>query len=707
VEAPAPQDYFSGQRATGRPRQFPRRQNILKVVEHFNVITSMSLLTSIQKCVREPLNIIGALWAVVLLMPFAPGLPKPSLGGLPWRQELFLAFLFSVTFFFLLLKGWRSRESFISLRPNEWPVLLPLVLFILWSAASALWATAVYPALHHTFVWTAYALFFVLMRRVAERPRLLRTSLLALASVIFILSLSCMIEFWGAPDESGVRTVSLFRFFNGFGEMLSVSIPLFAALALKLRRTRAALLCGATAIAAWLAMLQALERAPIIGASVALIALALLSLFFRSFRPHSLRRAALLLAAFALVTALQVLPSPLTEGHSSAAARLQATSASEPNTRVRFLFWGIGLEMLRERPVTGVGANNYDAAYPQARAQFSLRHPASPLIAMHEEMIVERAHNEYVQILAELGIVGFSLFLTFCCALMFAAWRALRDSKSALVPGACCSLLAFALSSGASSASFRWMGGGLLFFFAAAIVSRAGASAAPSGRQAVTLSLIPARVAIAGAFALALLMFGGRCAQGVSTMLHGAAQGRKESAQAEQLYRNALRLNPLDATTHLDFGLRLYAEKRAGEAMPHLRYALERGMNTSVCYAYLAAAEAGSNDTTAAAATMAQAVNVYPRSVFLRVRHAAALKAVGRAEEAEKEFAVAVSLDSRTARGWQELMSGGADRAKAIAYNDKSVAMPGELYPENCILMTIAEYENTRSELAAKAKTDR
>jgi tetratricopeptide (TPR) repeat protein len=251
------------------------------------------------------------------------------------------------------------------------------------------------------------------------------------------------------------------------------------------------------------------------------------------------------------------------------------------------------------------------------------------------------------------------------------------------------------------------MGGGLLFFFAAAIVSRAGANALQPERQSIKLAFIPARVATAAALALALLMFGGRGAQGLSTCLRGVAQSRTDIAQAEPLYKSALRLNPFDATAHLDFGVRLYAERRAGEAVPHLRYALERGMNTSVCYAYLAAAEAGSNDFAAAERTMARAVSVYPRSVFLRARHAAALKTTGRDAEAEREFAVALSLDSRTARGWQELMSGGAERAKATAYKDKSVAMPGELYPENCILAVIAEYELSHAPLTASARTNR
>ncbi len=665
----------------------------------------MSLASSITKILNEPLRIMGALWALALLAPFAPGLPKPAPSGLPWRQELFLALLISLTLFLLLKKIWRSRVSSLSLRPGEAMLLWPLLLFILWSAASVLWARAPYPALHHTFVWTAYAFFFVLMRRVAESPRALRASLFTLAAVISILSVSCMIEFWGAPNESGVRTVSLFRFFNGFGEMLAVSIPLFAALALKLRRGRAALLCGATAVLAWLAMLQALERAPIIGASIALVALALLSLTLRRFRPHNLRRALLLISAFALVTALQIVPSPLTRGRSSAVTRLQATSASEANTRVRFLFWGIGLEMLREHPMTGVGANNYDAAYPQARARFALSHSDSPLVAMHEEMLVERAHNEYVQMLAELGLVGFALFLVFCGALIIAAWRALSRSQSALAPGACCSLLAFALSSGASSASFRWMGGSLLFFMAAALVSRFSVDAAKKDEAATAAIvrpwLIPARLSMATALVVALLMLCGRSMQATNSILLGAAQRGGAAARVESLYTNALKLNPFDAATHVNYGLWLYYERRAREAVPHLSYAVERGMNSSICYAYLAAAQAGAEDYAAAEATMRQATLVYPRSVFLRVRHATALHAAGDSQGAEKEYALALSLDARTARGWLELMNTGVDVAKVTAHNDPSIAMPGELYPENCIYAIIAEFELARPQLAA------
>ena len=644
---------------------------------------------------------------LALLAPFAPGLP--SANGLPWRQELVLAFLLVPTLALFARHVWqRGGKLNFSVQRDELFIALPLFLFIAWSAASTLWAVSVYPALHHTLIWGAYLIFFLLMRRVAGNGRLLRISITGLGIVILILSFACAVEFWGAPNDIPVRSGTLFRYFNGFGEMLAVAIPLFAALALRLRARRAAIFCGATAVLAWLAMFQALERAPIIGAIVALLFLAGTSIFVRRFRPRSLARALILLAAFSVATALLVVPSPLTEGRVLAATRLQSTSATEANTRVRFLFWGIGLEMWREHPLTGVGANNYDVAYPEARAQFSVKHADSDLIAMDEEMLVERAHNEYVQILAELGAIGFLLFVVFGVGLMIAAWRVLRYARSPLAFGATGSLISFALSSGASSASFRWMGGGLIFFLAAALVSHFSMKRPQAEKKTLTLAPAFARTVTISALLFALLMFGSKGMQATSVAVQGKLASAQTAEEVDRIFNQALFWNPSDAGVHFNYGVWLFREKRAGEAITHLRYSVERGFNASICYAYLAAAEAEAGDLEAAERTLADAARVYPRSIFLRVRHASALAEVGRKEEANAEYSAALALNSRVARGWRQLICFGRKAAGTAAFRDKSIAMPGELYPENCIFaildgnknrMPIATLEEQESEV--------
>jgi hypothetical protein len=281
--------------------------------------------------------------------------------------------------------------------------------------------------------------------------------------------------------------------------------------------------------------------------------------------------------------------------------------------------------MFRARPLAGVGAGGYDAAFPEARAAFSERHADSPLVGVNENFLTGRAHNEYLQILAELGAVGLALFVAACSALVWLAAAALRRARGPLVPGAIASLVAFAVSSGASSISFRWTSSGLVFFFAAALVARfASAARAPDD---VRRGLVPA---LPPALARGALLAGLTC---------------------------------------------------------------RRGFNTSTCYEYLAGAESNAGDLEGAERTLAFAARVYPRSVFLRARHASALERVGRARDAELEMSAALLLDSRAARGWRRLIDEDIDAAIAEARRDPAVPMPGELQPEDAVLAVLQENE--------------
>jgi Tfp pilus assembly protein PilF len=171
------------------------------------------------------------------------------------------------------------------------------------------------------------------------------------------------------------------------------------------------------------------------------------------------------------------------------------------------------------------------------------------------------------------------------------------------------------------------------------------------------------------------------------------AQAASSQSSTERLYQSALAWNPYDASIRFNFGLWLYLQRRAPEAISHLRFAVEHGLNASVCYAYLAAAEAGAGDFPAAERTLALAVGVYPRSVFLRVRHASALTEAGNTQSASEEYRAALVLNPRQAKGWRQLISFGRKTAKTVAFYDKGIAMPGELIPENCLFAVLDESE--------------
>ena len=77
----------------------------------------------------------------------------------------------------------------------------------------------------------------------------------------------------------------------------------------------------------------------------------------------------------------------------------------------------------------------------------------------------------------------------------------------------------------------------------------------------------------------------------------------------------------------------LYRKGRSTEGVHYLQSAVDQGFNNSLCFAYLAGAQASAGDLSAAEQTLARAVRVYPASVFLIVRHATALERNGRMPE--------------------------------------------------------------------------
>lgn len=311
---------------------------------------------------NRPLGLVGILWPLALLTPFVPGLPRPANGGFNWRQELAVAALLSLTFALLLRRAASSRAaSDLFETPSRFsPARLSsalLAAFVAWGAASALWATNLFAATHYALSWVAYLLLFLLLARAYACGRTLRAALVLLGAAVIVVGAANVIGHFGS-NHSLLRQ-------NGLGEPLAVSIPLFAALALCVRRRRAALLAGAASTLSWLSVLQIAERASFIAVGCGLLVLCAAMLLGRRFRPRTPRRAALLGLAFAACLAAQYAPAPFEQSkHSPVLTRLGATTADDPNARARFLYWGAAFELWRAHPHAGVGEGNFSTRLP-------------------------------------------------------------------------------------------------------------------------------------------------------------------------------------------------------------------------------------------------------------------------------------------------------------------------------------------------------
>lgn len=90
--------------------------------------------------------------------------------------------------------------------------------------------------------------------------------------------------------------------------------------------------------------------------------------------------------------------------------------------------WTVAWRMVEDRPVLGVGAGNFPASsfnYVSEPGALDIRYLISPT------GMLQVAHNSYLEVLAELGTVGFALFLPLVILPVVAASRAARNFMEA------------------------------------------------------------------------------------------------------------------------------------------------------------------------------------------------------------------------------------------------------------------------------------
>lgn len=134
----------------------------------------------------------------------------------------------------------------------------------------------------------------------------------------------------------------------------------------------------------------------------------------------------LLIAIVGLLGGARLLPQIVLERLTSFVPALQAgdLSAAEITddnyaSLERLAHWQSALAMWRDYPWSGVGIGNYEVAY----ARYAL--PKWPMALGH-------AHNYYLNIAAEAGLIGLLAYLALWAAIFWQTWRAVRGAENVL-----------------------------------------------------------------------------------------------------------------------------------------------------------------------------------------------------------------------------------------------------------------------------------
>lgn len=393
---------------------------------------------------------------------------------------------------------------------------------------------------------------------------------------------------------------------NAAAGMLSVALPVGIILAMSQYRNRATTIalsvgCGVILVALWLTA----SKGGLASASVGLFATAIIIFFQRQARSILAGWPSVVLIAFVTAALLAVLYAPSGSSDAGGSSRLFVAGAeAAQSVGFRASLWRDTWSMALANPLLGVGLGAFGAMFP--------RYATTQGSAL--------AHNSYLQLASEIGIVGFVLIIFFVGAWLLAVCRSnpgLPGESNAIR----IAIVGSVFSAGANAmveSSFSYFGFGIsafALFGIGLLLASDGArpERSPFGPRAVPVILISALVATY----LALTAINDQ------KVIAGAALMRSGDYEAAlATYRDAT-AQPLDATPKTAIARLLLAKaaalegaNRNAEAKRVREEALQFGQDAvrlrpnAATYALLA-------DTFAALGINAQAESQYGRAISL------------------------------------------------------------------------------------------
>ncbi|MBK9766106.1 MAG: O-antigen ligase family protein [Chloracidobacterium sp.] len=408
-------------------------------------------------------RIFGLLSVILVAVLFR--LLRPTIQvNLPYKVELLLAIFTICLLVYWRLTGVTREQIFRPVSGNLRLIMLTICGFIVWSGMSAFWSSSIDAAIQHTLLWSLYLVLFVLFTAIIRLENGVRTLVSTFGFAAIILGTLCLFEYVLLTDFASNEGNLRIRY-GKYAEMLVTLLPILWAAAAYSRRRGQRLWLLLAAVLGWETAMLSLSKGAFIAGIAGTALFFIGGIFFSS---TAFRKRILVLAGVwvAITIGTQVLFSAFTAMPSTTDYITGAADSTRSTSDMRIYTWSVGRQMASDSWLLGVGADNFGLVFNDARAKLRDLQPDEPKSEIGEDFLTERAHNEPLQVLAELGVIGFTLFvLPFLLFLVFVLRKFGRDGwkLSPMLWATLGSNLAFAISSMVSSFSFRAAQNGVVF----------------------------------------------------------------------------------------------------------------------------------------------------------------------------------------------------------------------------------------------------
>ncbi len=314
-----------------------------------------------------------------------------------------------------LAKQWLDGE--IRLHWN--PLYLPMLAFGALIVAQIILRTSVYP--HDTFsralLYTAYAMLCFLSGQVLLRSSQARKLVVVFVIYGFMVAALALLQgiapngklFWIRQPHLGGWIYGPYVNHNHYAGLMELLIPIPLVLSLtRLADDKERIACGIAAAIMTATVFLSGSRGGMLAVFVELVVLSVVL-----FREKKVTRIAIAAAAFAvvLISLLVWLGGKDLKGR---VASISTEAHTELSGGMRLSIDRDSLRMFRVKPILGFGLGTFPVVYPQFRTFYT-------------NFFVNEAHDDYLQLLAEMGLLGFGTMIWFVVVFYRGALRKIAN----------------------------------------------------------------------------------------------------------------------------------------------------------------------------------------------------------------------------------------------------------------------------------------
>jgi O-antigen ligase len=329
-----------------------------------------------------------------------------------------------------------NKES-VGLVKNKF--LMPMWLFIIWCFITILWVEDGYLAAIMLAQFVSFVLIFTLMVNLFINTNISKYLSISLMISMIFVSIVGLLQYY-FPDNWNLQHVFMqtaspgSTFVNknmaSHFMVMVLPFPLILLLSTKLKM-RVVFYSVALIIGSWFVLNTNARQAYLaIFLEIMLFMIFIfldvyknnVNSFFKKINLQAFKGVSLILVLLSLLILSNLTPEGFNLEKSSKLKKIQTISLADGSARIPA--WRNTIETIIENPILGVGIGQWPSKYPL----YYDRVMQDALF--NEQARLKRLHNDYLEIFANVGVIGFSMLLWLVYVTINSIWKILKDVKN-------------------------------------------------------------------------------------------------------------------------------------------------------------------------------------------------------------------------------------------------------------------------------------